>query len=186
MLVVSQSKLKHWLVSYCSGLGVGSCWMSWASLRSTLLPVGMRFFLLLSGSRLTGDSFLWLFDFGLDLIAMETLFLPLSLPLYFSVLGVGRYCLLVGSIPNLFQVLDDYELTTGDQVDWLDSKEARQGSWQYSKGFLPWLGHFRVADLAQTEFTLSRGGLLLVTYSWLVLTCFTSTTEDYTADCKFT
>lgn len=185
MLVVGQSKLKHWLVSYCSGLGVGSCWMSWASW-------DRRCFQWECGSSCCCldldwlDSFLWLFDFGLDLIAMETLFLPLSLPLYFSVLGVGRYCLLVGSIPSLFQVLDDYELTTGDQVDWLDSKEARQGSWQYSKGFLPWLGHFRVADLAQTEFTLSRGGLLLVTYSWLVLTCFTSTTEDYTADCKFT
>lgn len=43
-----------------------------------LLPVGMGFFLLLSGSRLTVDSFLWPFDFGLDLIVTETLFLSPS------------------------------------------------------------------------------------------------------------
>lgn len=54
-----------------------------------VLPVGMVF-LLQSGSRLTGDLFLWPFGFGLGLVAMGTPFLPPSLPLYFSFLGEGE------------------------------------------------------------------------------------------------
>lgn len=41
------------------------------------------------GSRLTRGLFLWPFDFGLDLVATENPFLPLSLPIYFSLLGEG-------------------------------------------------------------------------------------------------
>lgn len=101
-----------------------------------VLPVRMGFSLLRSGSGLTGDVFLWPFDFGLDLVATETPFLPLSPPelLFFT----GRAELLAGSMPSWFPVLKDYGLTSGYQLDWLDGKEASaRESWPYLKGFLP-------------------------------------------------
>lgn len=84
---------------------------------------------------MTGDLFLWPFDFGLDLVAAETPFLPPS-PFIFLYWEARK--LLFGSIPSLFHILDVYELTSGYQVDWLDGKEASEREpWQYLKGFLP-------------------------------------------------
>ena len=71
----------------------------------------------------TGDLFLWPFDFGLDLVAMGTPFFP---PSPFIFLYWEKRELLVGSMPSLFHVLDVYELTSGCQVDWLGGKEASE------------------------------------------------------------
>ena len=53
-----------------------------------MLPVRMGFFLAAVWIEVTGDLFLWPFDFGLDLVAMGTP--SSSLPLYFSLLGGER------------------------------------------------------------------------------------------------
>lgn len=135
-----------------------------------LLPSGSRLIgdlLLLPGSRLTGDLLLQPLDFGLALVATETPFIPLSLPLYFSFLGEGKILVtIVPSIPNLFQVLGDDELTSRYQVNWLDGKEASKrdlgSTWKAS--YLNW-DVFMSQTWQRSGFTLSRGGLLVVTYS---------------------
>ena len=68
-------------------------------------------------------------------------------------------------MPSLFQVLNDYELISGYQVDWLDGKEAsKRESWQYLKGFLTLTRAFFLSQtLQRSGVTLSRGGLLLLT-----------------------
>lgn len=50
---------------------------------------------------------------------------------------------------------------------------------------LPLTGTFLCHIHGKDPGLLSRDGLLLVTYSWLALTCFLSITEDYTLDFEF-